>query len=657
MFAFKSLSTRLFVVLLATSIIPLLLLGAVLLYNANHAFTVMSDQNQESTKRSVVSSLDLISEELLRLAQLYAQDESLSKAVQSGNREQLASHVQPIFARLVKEHELSVLEFGNGEGEVFFRGHNSEKYGDDKSGVPAIEAALNGEAVSGFEFGSSGLAVRAFVPLIYNNQQVGTLQMGIDSGFFERVTKAAQGVEVNLYNLDGEVVQSSNEDQIGQALDDNTLKETVLAGEEAVVEENGLLQTYVPMLDPTNTEVIGMIGINQDLSIIQQAGQKMTSLTFIVGIITLLVLVAAAFLFSRSIARPIKQAASFMDEFAQGKLNAVYEVEEWKDEIGLLTVSIKKMQENLKEMVTRIAKTSKVMTEQSGILKQSAGEINEGSRQIAVTMNEMAIGAETEAQSSVELSERVHTFSEDIQEMHKESQNMSDATKRVFSLTNSGKLLMEQSVHGVQDLHRVVEHSVHEVKRLDEEAEQISEMIQVVQDIAEQTNLLALNAAIEAARAGEHGKGFAVVASEVRKLSEQVKQSVSGITRTAAGIQQGSKEVTDTLRTSFEKAEAITEQIETTGSTFEEMTKAISGLVQKIEGSAGQLTAIHKETAVIQEVVENLASISQESAAGIEETSAAVQQTNSSMEQITSQAETLSYQAEELNDLLKRFTL
>ncbi|KKB40858.1 methyl-accepting chemotaxis protein [Bacillus thermotolerans] len=657
MFAFKSLSTRLFVVLLATSIIPLLLLGAVLLYNANHAFTVMSDQNQESTKRSVVSSLDLISEELLRLAQLYAQDESLSKAVQSGNREQLASHVQPVFARLVKEHELSVLEFGNGEGEVFFRGHNSEKYGDDKSGVPAIEAALNGEAVSGFEFGSSGLAVRAFVPLIYNNQQVGTLQMGIDSGFFERVTTAAQGVEVNLYNLDGEVVQSSNEDQIGQALDDNTLKETVLAGEEAVVEENGLLQTYVPMLDPTNTEVIGMIGINQDLSIIQQAGQKMTSLTFIVGIITLLVLVAAAFLFSRSIARPIKQAASFMDEFAEGKLNAVYEGEERKDEIGLLTVSIKKMQENLKEMVTRIAKTSKVMTEQSGILKQSAGEINEGSRQIAVTMNEMAIGAETEAQSSVELSERVHTFSEDIQEMHKESQNMSDATKRVFSLTNSGKLLMEQSVHGVQDLHRVVEHSVHEVKRLDEEAEQISEMIQVVQDIAEQTNLLALNTAIEAARAGEHGKGFAVVASEVRKLSEQVKQSVSGITRTAAGIKQGSKEVTDTLRTSFEKAEAITEQIETTGSAFEEMTKAISGLVQKIEGSAGQLTAIHKETAVIQEVVENLASISQESAAGIEETSAAVQQTNSAMEQITSQAETLSYQAEELNDLLKRFTL
>ncbi|KAB7705600.1 HAMP domain-containing protein [Bacillus aerolatus] len=653
----KSLNTKLFIILLTTSIIPLLLLSAILLHNANQGFSTLTKQSQQSTKQSVVNSLDLASKDLLELTKIYAQDQELIAAFKTNNREQLAGKVKPVFERLKEEQQLSVFELGSKDGIVFLRGHNPEKYGDDKSDLTAIQAALNEEEISGFEFGNSGLAVRAFVPIIHNNEMIGTLQTGIDEGFLKQLTEAVQGVQLNLYNESGETVVSSEKENVGDQLDDQSIMDKVLSGKEVSMEKGESLQTYVPMFDPTKTEVIGMIGILQDISVINEAGDKMTLLTLIVGGITLLCLITVAYLFSRSISQPIKQVTHFMDEFARGKLNATYDGKERNDEIGLLTHSIMKMQQSFREMVERISNTSDVMTKQSAILKQSSNEINEGSQQIAVTMHELSEGAETQAHSSMELAERVGEFSENIQQAYQNGEEMSTTTKHVLNLTYKGKELMDISINDMSTIHEIVRASVHKVKDLDEQAKQISGTIQVIQGIAEQTNLLALNAAIEAARAGEHGKGFAVVADEVRKLSEQVKESVSGITHTVDGIQQGSKEVTISLQESFEKVEEGAEQIRTTGTTFEEITEAISILVEKIRVISSHLTQINNETAGIHSVVENIASISEEAAAGVEETAAAAQQTNSSMEQITDNAETLANLAEELNDLLKQFTL
>lgn len=657
MFKFKSLSSKLFIILLATSIIPLLLLSAVLLYNADQAFSALTQQSQQSTKESVIRTLELTSAELLELTKIYSEDEELAQALRTNNRELLSAKALPIFERLQKEHHLSVFEFGSKDGTVFFRGHNPQKYGDDKSSLPAVQNALNGKEAAGFEFGSSGLAVRAFAPLIVNNEVIGTLQTGIDQNFLKQLTETVQGVELNLYNESGEIAVSSEKANVGKEFNDTAVMDRVFAGEEVSAEQGELLQTYIPMFDPTHTEVIGMIEISQDMSVIAKASRKMTMLTIIVGVITLVCLIAASLLFSRSTSRPIRQVAYFMNEFAQGKLNTAFEGKKSNDELGLLTKSIGTMQNNFKEMVERISITSDVVAKQSGVLQQSSNEINEGSGQIAATMHELSAGAETQASSSASLAEKVRGFSSSIQEAHRHGEEMAVTTKQVLALTSKGKSLMDTSIKEMNAIHEIVKASMHQVKDLDEQATHISGMIKVIQDIAEQTNLLALNAAIEAARAGEHGKGFAVVAGEVRKLSEQVQQSISGITHTVNGIQHGSKEVTVSLQASFEKVEAGSEQIQMTGITFEEITEAISALAQKISVISANLTHINEETTDIQSVVQSIAAISEESAAGIEETAAAAQQTNSSMEQIASYAEELAKLAEELNDLLKQFYL
>ncbi|WP_176713676.1 methyl-accepting chemotaxis protein [Pseudobacillus wudalianchiensis] len=657
MFRLKTLSNKLFIILLATSIIPLLILSIILLYNTDQAFSALTQQSQQSTKQSVVQSLERSSTELLDLAKKYSHDKELVRAFQTNNREQLLAKIRPIFERLQEEHHISVFEFGETDGTVFLRGHNPQKYGDDKSELPAIQDALEGKGAAGFEFGNSGLAVRAFMPLEANNKVIGTLQMGIDQDFLKGLAETVQGVQLNLYNPSGEVMVSSTPENVGKQLDDTAVINKVLTGKEASIEKGEFLQTYIPMFDPTKTEVIGIVEISQDISVIVKADHKMTLLTFIVGGVTLLCLIIASLLFSRSISEPIKKAAYFMDEFARGKLNTIFEGKKRNDEIGLLTESIFMMQNNVKEMVERIADTSKIVAKQSSVLKQSSNEINEGSQQIASTMNELSAGVETQAGSSLKLVEKVGVFSKNIQAAYDHGKDMSATTDHVLDLTNKGKALMDASIQDMSTMHEIVKASMNQVKDLDEQAKHISGMIKVIRDIAEQTNLLALNAAIEAARAGEHGTGFAVVAGEVRKLSEQVADSISGITEMVNGIQQGSREVTGSLQSSFEKVEAGAEQIQMTGMTFDEITGTISTLAQKIRVITTHLTQLNGETESIGSTVESIALISEQSAAGVEETAAAAQEANSSMEQVKNYAEKLADLSEELNDLLEQFNL
>ena len=249
------------------------------------------------------------------------------------------------------------------------------------------------------------------------------------------------------------------------------------------------------------------------------------------------------------------------------------------------------------------------------------------------------------------------SFTEKVSEANENGDTIYQSSNDVLTMTNKGNEAMSASIKQMATIDQIVKDTAQKVQGLEEQSKEISKLVSVINEIADQTNLLALNAAIEAARAGEHGRGFAVVADEVRKLAEQVGVSAMDITQIVSSIQNETGVVTESLLSVYKEVEEGTNQIETTGSTFEGINAAIQQMASRIESVTSHLNTMLTSSQEMNSSIQEVASISQETAAGVEETSATAEQTSSAMEEVSQNSNELSRLAENLNTLVKRFKL
>ncbi|CDO03301.1 hypothetical protein BN988_01807 [Oceanobacillus picturae] len=363
------------------------------------------------------------------------------------------------------------------------------------------------------------------------------------------------------------------------------------------------------------------------------------------------------FLISRSVSRNLGRVVSISNQIADGNLAVEPMAYKGKDEIGKLSTAINGMTEHLRNVIQQVATVSQTVTSHSEELTQSANEVKAGSEQVAETMQELASGTETQANSASDLAEVISSFTTKVHQANDKGALVQQASNEVMVMTNEGSTLMEDSTTQMVAIDRIVKESVQKMKGLDAQSKEISKLVSVIRDIAEQTNLLALNAAIEAARAGEQGKGFAVVADEVRKLAEQVSVSVTDITGIVTGIQTESNSVAQSLETGYAEVEKGTTQLRTTGETFQGIQLFVNEMTNSVKQISENLSEMATSSEEMNRSIEDIAAISEESAAGVEQTSASSQQTSSSMEEVAGSSEQLANLAAELNVLVGKFRL
>ncbi|WP_257822073.1 methyl-accepting chemotaxis protein [Salipaludibacillus agaradhaerens] len=363
------------------------------------------------------------------------------------------------------------------------------------------------------------------------------------------------------------------------------------------------------------------------------------------------------FIMSRSIKKNLNKIVVRSQEIADGHLNNEALEYDGKDEIGQLSLSMNHMGESLRDMISQVSEVSALVDKQSVQLLHSSEEVREGSDQVAVTIEELANGATSQADNATVISENTKDFSQDIDEATAHSNELVDFSKQVLDVSIKGNQDMEESLTQMNRVNTVVKSSVAKVKSLESKTHSITEIVDVIKSIAEQTNLLALNASIEAARAGEAGKGFAVVATEVRKLAEEVTHSVENITGIVLSIKTETTSIAEELNVGYTEVSKGTEVIERTGIQFGDIKNKVEEMSDRVTGISTIFKKVAQSSKEINESVENIAAVSEESAAGSEEISATVVEQSQAVETIAASAKQLTSKVEEMNNMIKRFEL
>ncbi len=392
----------------------------------------------------------------------------------------------------------------------------------------------------------------------------------------------------------------------------------------------------------------------------EEALSSLSTFTYMMGLyfaVACLILIVLVFFLLKRMLREIPQVTNVMEQLALGNLSEGKLESKSKDEIGQLVTSANQLNQNLRVIVSQINLVSETVSSQSEELTGSANEVKTGSEQVASTMQELAAGTETQADRASDLSAGMSNFTHKVQEANENGYRIEENSKIVLNMTKDGAELMKNSILQMEKIDNIVRESVHKVQGLDKQSQEISNLVTVIKDVADQTNLLALNAAIEAARAGEHGKGFAVVAEEVKKLAEQVSDSVTDITSIVGNIQKESGLVSDSLQGGYKEVAEGKAQIESTGGTFHKISEAVTEMVKSITTIAGNLAEIAANAQQMNAAIHEIASVSEESAAGVEQTSASSQQISSIMEEVAAGSGQLAKLAEELNALVGHFKL
>jgi len=387
------------------------------------------------------------------------------------------------------------------------------------------------------------------------------------------------------------------------------------------------------------------------------AGENKQLIGIVVGILIFIIAIIVELLSARGISRPIMTLTERMQRMTNGDLSGPPLKIHSKDEVGQLMEATNTMADILNRLLKHIQTVSNDVAAHSEELLQSTSEVKTGTDQIVHTMTEIASGTDELASHTTDVATSMNDFAGNVTSVHQSNKDVQHYSQDVIALTKEGRDLMSSSTKQMGAIQHIVKDAVDQVDGLSKQTQEISKLVTVIQTIATQTNLLALNAAIEAARAGEQGKGFAVVANEVQKLAEQVSYSVEDITGIVRNIQDGSNRVTASLEQGYSEVEKGALQITTTNATFHHIADALEAIATNIEGMSSELGDVVHNTVTINQSIDEMAAISEQSAAGIQETSATIEQSASSMEEIKHSAEHLAEMAEQLNSLIRRFKL
>jgi len=381
----------------------------------------------------------------------------------------------------------------------------------------------------------------------------------------------------------------------------------------------------------------------------------MINIVIIIGLVAILIGLIIALLIGRMISKPIITIARSAEQISAGDLTIEEIKVRNKDELGDLAKSFNHMARSLREMIQSVGLTSEQVAASAEQLMASSEQSNIASKQIANTTQEAAMNLEQQVRSTVETAKTIDEMSNGIQQIADNAQMVSTTAVEASEKASEGGKSIQTAVEQMNSIQQTFDGLSNIVRELGSRSNEIGKIVEVITGIAGQTNLLALNAAIEAARAGEHGRGFAVVADEVRNLAEQSATSADQITKLIALIQGETNEAVQSMDTASVEVSSGIGIVHRAGQSFAQIEQSIHEVTTQVQEVSAAVQQMAAGTEQVVQSIQFIRNYSEEVASGAEESSAATEEQLASMEEVSNSAGSLANMAEELQNLIRKF--
>lgn len=362
-----------------------------------------------------------------------------------------------------------------------------------------------------------------------------------------------------------------------------------------------------------------------------------------------------AFAIARTISRPLAWVTKNLYQAASGDLTMDPISIKNKDEIGVLAESFNGMGTSLANLIRQIRSSTELVAASTEQLLASSEQNSHATEQISSSIQEVAIGSEKQTQYSTKATHVVSEISNGMELVTNSIQKVVDLSFSANQKALSGNIIAKETVSQINQIQKHVENTSEIVNGLGERSNEIGKIAEVISQLSSQTNLLALNAAIEAARAGEHGKGFAVVADEVRKLAEQSSAATDSIRFIIKQIQEEISEVVTSMKQGNDSVNTGIQNVYQTENAFKEILEMVAGISAQTAEVSSVVNEVHAGTENMVQVISEITTISVQALGNTQNVAASAEEQNASTEEITASIHSLRALSYDLQKEVERF--
>lgn len=545
--------------------------------------------------RAISQAIAMESRTAEALAQFVASVPLVKDRFAAGDRAALAALLQPTFKPMADGFGVEQFQFHTPPATSFLRLHKPEKFGDDLSSFrfTVVNTNKTGKPTQGLEGGVAGLGIRGVVPVVGAN---GSVEFGMTFGqsFFDGV-KQRQGVDVALHLFgDGKMVTFAS--TLGkEPLVARELLNKAFAGEPQLTHVDLAGQSkavYVAAMTDYAGKAIGVLEVAMDRSHYVSAFRSARDTSLLVGAATLLAGIGLALLVARGLTRRILAVMAGVRHVATGDLTVTIAAD-GQDELGDLARAAGEMREQLHQLASEVRSHAKAV-------HAAAQEIFSAVEGQAATSSEMSA-------SVAEITSTMEELSASSTQIAEHSKSVVDIASGTYDNAQRGTDSMAQVLSRMADIQADNQNSLREIVELGARSKEISKVMEIINAVADQTKLIAFNAALEAASAGEAGRRFGVVAAEIRRLADSVTDSTGEIEGKISQIQDS---ISRLVITSEKGAAGINSGMDATSHTagrlddLVEAARQTSSAAQQISLSTQQQrTASNQVVVALREIV------------------------------------------------------